>query len=222
MGNPLRRTFCCCIPTRLAVLILSALTLASAILTAWASLSPVTSDGKSSNNWLNAFKDLSDSSRVVLIFNGTIAIFTGVCSLAGLVGAMLRQRRLVGMYSFAVWGLLVVFMVLGSVSIWAAYGDRPQFERTCKEHLRPDQGQDKGKDNGKDKDKDVCHDAYDVGLAVTCILFAIICLIKTYLCIIVGRYKHQLYAEHAARATSSAPPIIAYKSVRDVQRQATI
>ncbi|KAE8266574.1 hypothetical protein A4X09_0g5777 [Tilletia walkeri] len=220
MGNPLRRTFCCCIPTRLAVLILSTLTLASAILTAWATLSPLTADGKSPNNWLNAFKDLSDLARVVLIFNGSIAIFTGVCSLAGLVGAILRQRRLVAMYSFAVWGLLVVFMVLGTASIWAAYGDRTQFERTCREHLRPDQGQDKGRFNGKVKDKDVCHDAFDVGLFVTCILFAVIFLIKTYLCIIVGRYKHQLDAEHAARATSPAPPKDAYKSVEDVERQA--
>ncbi|KAE8221088.1 hypothetical protein CF319_g5489 [Tilletia indica] len=214
MGYEHRRTFCCCIPTRLGVLILSSLTLLASAVNAWASLSPILSDSNGPNDWLSNYKNLSSSSRAILIINGSVAIASGLCALAGLIGAIIRQRRLVGLYSFAVWILLLASVALGSLSIWSAYKNKAQVVSNCAQQITVGQN----REGGQQWKEQMCSDAYRVGLIVTCVVFAVVCLIQTYLCVIVGRYKHQLDAEHVARTPVGVPSRSQYQYVHDVEK----
>ncbi|CAD6893569.1 unnamed protein product [Tilletia laevis] len=216
MGYSQRRTFCCCIPTRLGVLILSTLTLLASIVNAYASFLPIANNSKNPHDWLTAYNNLPSSSRTVLIVNGSVAVITGLCALAGLIGAIIRQRRLVGLYSFAVWVLLLANIVLGSISIWLSFRDRDGIVAKCQGEVR------EKTDNVTEKwDEKACSGAYRVALGVTCAIFAVICLIQMYLCVIVGRYKHQLEAEHANRVPTSHHSRGTYEPVHDVEKNAS-
>ncbi|KAE8214538.1 hypothetical protein CF327_g2099 [Tilletia walkeri] len=207
--HSVRRTFCFCIPTRLGVLVLSTLTFFASIVTAWFSFAPVMS--KDPSVWIATYKDLSTTSRTILILNGAVSVITGLCALAGLVGAIIRQRRLVGLYSFAVWVLLAVGILLGSLTIWSAYKNKDEVVSSCEQHIPVG-------DEKADWKKEACADAYKMALDVTCVVFALGCLIQIYLCVVIGRYKHQLDAEHVSRKPVGVPSRSQYEEVHDVEK----
>ncbi|KAK0521036.1 hypothetical protein OC835_007017 [Tilletia horrida] len=196
MGHSHRRYFCCCIPTRIAVLILSALTLAGCIVNGWAigntlrSFDSSSSSSSSSNGTGRGetWYSLPTGSKAILIADAVVVGLLGLSAIAGLVGALIRNRRLVGLYSFALWILFVAGLVLGSLAIWVGYRDKAAWVQACI-------------DNSSGVDlEDMCAKAWKPALIITIIVFAVIKLIQAYLCVIVTRYKHQLDAEHTERA----------------------
>ncbi|KAL9933829.1 hypothetical protein V8E36_007487 [Tilletia maclaganii] len=119
-----RRYFCGCIPTRIAVLVLSALTFLGAMVNAGAVFFTVR----------DYHDKASPGSKAVLIADGAVVTLLGICSAAGFVGAIIRNRRFVRLYASAMWTMLFFGVVFGAAATWIAFKDREVFVRNCVEN----------------------------------------------------------------------------------------
>jgi len=193
------RKFCCCLPVRIGVFILSALGTISGFYGAYAiwyivartAKNGTVSEAQSSLNGLssttfNGYKGvaLDKAQYYAFIVIGIITTMYALCSLAGFIGSILRKRRLVALYSTLLWILLTVNI---GVAIYVGYVDihnRGQIQSDCQQWAANGTVSDNG-----------CDDGSHVSVAVEIISLIISLLFQLYGCIIVKRYVEQLSEE---------------------------
>jgi len=166
-------TFCCCIPVRFGVFVLSILT---AILGGFLSAASWVQYTK-----LNASSDTEQ--RVILIVSGVVYGVLALFSLFGFFGSIIASRPLVKSYSVILWINWLLSLAAGGLAIWQLFraGSLDSVIQQC---------QTATGDNSDD-----CQNAYKVIRIVYIVVFAVVELIVLYTCIIVNRYVDQLRQE---------------------------
>jgi len=176
------RKFCCCLPVRLGVFILTILGIA---LGGFASYS----------GWSQIFaKDYPLSRRELIILYIATGIYTlgALISLFGLIGAVLRRRRLISLFTMALAAHVVFTILVGSFQLYNLFNrDRETNISRCiqKADSRID----------PDVTRRVCEKAFSVLKGATIGAFVVVILIEIYACIICNNYAEQLQDEDAYR-----------------------
>ncbi|KAE8265895.1 hypothetical protein A4X09_0g6455 [Tilletia walkeri] len=174
------RRFCCCIPTRAGVLILSILNLLGA--SASGSLMSNGMFGEPHN--LNPIVKLLFCERVITV----------ILSSVGFIGAAYGDRRLIKFYSRALWAIFGVYLIVDAVNLAITFPTRSAFEPECRkqtmEHI--DRPEGKSKDEWKENVAEFCRVAYQPALAAICALIFFVKLIQLWTCMIVYHYRLQL------------------------------
>ncbi|KAK0546806.1 hypothetical protein OC846_005121 [Tilletia horrida] len=189
-----RRYFCCCIPTRIAVLLLSFISILASLGNA-AAIFFTLRNFENTNG--QAWYDLDTASKVILIVYGVFSVIYALSSLSGFIGAIVRSRKLVGIYVFVSWVMLLLSTALGSLAIWAAFKDKSNYQQACVERVNSQIA------DGSQITADACDGSFKVALGIVIGVFVISVLIHLYLCIIIRRYKEQLDDEHQYQRGSS-------------------
>lgn len=184
------RTFCCCIPVRLGVLILSPLTVIAATLLAYTQLYLLL-------NYQSQYDTFTKAIRGAL---AGITILIALSSLFGLLGALFARRSMVSFYSNMLWLGLIIFTVLGAIDIWQLFRNKDDFSRKCQTEtqLKPQDLQSFlgiSLDGTRDQ---ACKKLANVSAIVVAILFGILVLVLMWLIGIVTKYKHQLQERDAS------------------------
>ncbi|EJU02342.1 hypothetical protein DACRYDRAFT_22016 [Dacryopinax primogenitus] len=167
-------TFCCCIPVRLGVFILSLLTIALGALVSaasWVQLSKLGSDADTQQ-------------KVIIIIAGVVYGLLAFFSLLGFIGSVIANRALVKTYSVMLWINWFLSLISGGLAIWQLFrADAvPNVVQSC-------QASDT---TATEAD---CTNAFKVIRVVYIIIFVILELIVLYACVIVSRYVDQLKQE---------------------------
>ncbi len=115
------RTFCCCIPVRLGVLVLSPVTAVVAALLAYTQLFLLIHQQARYDTFEKAI-------RGALV---GITILLALSSLFGFVGSVIARRRMVSFYSNILWISLLIFTVLGAIDLWQLFSHRNRAAQSC-------------------------------------------------------------------------------------------
>ena len=185
------RTFCCCIPVRLGVLVLSPVTTVAAALLAYTQLYLLI-------NYQSQYDTFEKAIRGAL---AGITILIALASIFGLLGALLARRAMVSFYSNMLWIGLIVFTVLGAIDIWQLFRNKDAFARTCESRteLKTEDLQSFFGVSLQGSRDEACRKLADVSAIVVAILFGILVLVLMWLIGIVTKYKHQLQEHDASR-----------------------
>ncbi|KAJ9476294.1 hypothetical protein PHBOTO_006636 [Pseudozyma hubeiensis] len=189
------KTFCCCIPVRLGVLILAPATTVLASLLAYTQLSLLI-------NYQNQYGTFEKAIHGAL---AGITILIALASLFGLLGAVLARRSLVAFYSNILWLGLLIFAVLGGIEIWQLFRNKDSFASQCeaRTNSNTEELQSLFGSSLQGPTDEVCKKLADINAIVITVLFGILVLVLAWLINIVSQYKHQLrerdstYAGHA-------------------------
>jgi len=215
------RKFCCCLPVRLGVLVLSALSAALSGISAYAiwytvvdTIHKGTVDSSQSNlSWnstqyqnatLSEYQDQLDHIALdkqqfyAFIVIGVIVTIYCLFSIFGFVGAIFARRALVTFYSTALWILLIINLVSGAYSSWSVVHRRQSIVDECV--AQTSNPNNNTLTNAENKlTSAACGGASNVGIVLAIIGFVIQWLIQLYACIIVKRYVEQLSEEQGYR-----------------------
>ncbi|PWN45829.1 hypothetical protein IE81DRAFT_319666 [Ceraceosorus guamensis] len=199
-----QRTFCCCLPTRLAVLLLSPVTLvASAFLAAveWYFLHQIAKDPDSPLNV-----------KIATVLLGGIMSVLALASFFGLIGSIAAKHGAVAFYSGTLWFCWSFATVIGIFNLVITYiHGKDSFTKQCTD---PATGITDAGLSADDVIK-VCQSTFNVVYGIACGVFAVVVLITLYLAVIVGRYRQQLAERkefkylHNRNASHSSVPLTA-------------
>lgn len=217
------RKFCCCLPVRIGVFVLSALSAVVGAANAYVYWYVVvqtakhgtvndnmsTLDNINATQFQNAttFNDINmDLNGVALdkgqyyafIVIGVIFTLYTLFSLFGFVGAIFRKRGLVAWYSTLLWVLLLLNLGVGIYSIDATIKQRQSLSDQCAAKTANSQSGTIANDENK-VTSTICSAASKAGVALAIAIFVIEWLLQLYACIIVKRYVEQLSEEQAYR-----------------------
>jgi len=176
------RKFCCCIPVRFGVFILS---LAGVVLGAiicaagWIQVSQLRQHGS------------TKSDRIAIWLHSSIFTLLTLLSLFGFIGCLSKSRNAVNAYSWGLLSFILLSILSGSYTLWALF-NRPGTQGaylTCLNGAR-DQATETFCGNGG---------AVYKGVAVT--LYIIIWLLMIYAYVIVDNYVEQLDDELSVKET---------------------
>lgn len=189
------RTFCCCIPVRLGVLVLSPVTAIAASLLAYTQLYLLL-------NYQSQYDTFEKAIRGAL---AGITILIALASLFGLLGAIFARRTMVSFYSNMLWIGLIIFTVLGAIDIWQLFRNKDQFATKCvnETQLKTEDLQSFFGVSFQGTRDEACRKFADVSAIVVAILFGILVLVLMWLIGIVTKYKHQLQERDASRRNSA-------------------
>ncbi|SJX62308.1 uncharacterized protein SRS1_13154 [Sporisorium reilianum f. sp. reilianum] len=184
------RTFCCCIPVRLGVLVLSPVSAIAAALLAYTQLFLLI-------NYEAQYDTFEKAIRGAL---AGITILLALASLFGLLGAIFARRGMVSFYSNMLWISLVIFTVLGAIEIWQLFRNKDQFVNSCETRtdLKTQDLQSFFGGSLQGETDAACKKLADVSAIVIAILFGILVLVLMWLIGIVTKYKHQLQERDAS------------------------
>jgi len=175
------RKFCCCIPVRFGVFILSlsGVILSTLICAAgWVQVAQI------------RYHKPSTSDAIALWLHSGVFTLLAILSLFGFIGSLAKSRNAVAAYS---WGLLIFLLLSicsGSYTLWSLFRRPSQGDYlTCLNGLRDD------------LTKALCGNNSSVykGIAVTLYILIWLCIIYAY--VIVDNYVDQLDDEMAVKET---------------------
>lgn len=183
------RTFCCCIPVRLGVLLLSPLTTVVATLLAYTQLFQLIHDAAQYTTFEKAIRGALAG----------ITILIALASVFGFIGSLVAGRRLVSFYSNMLWLGLLAFVVVGAIEIWQLFHNKQDFINTCESRTQLNTGSAEIQSlfgaTYEGAADEVCKKAADVSAIVVAVLFGVLVLVLMWLIGIVTKYKHQLQQE---------------------------
>lgn len=109
--------FCCCIPVRFGVFVISLIALLSSLFFGFVFIATVVLQGHDN------VVALTEQTKIIFIVNGAYYGIVALVSLLGLIGAIGRKRGLIGFYAMFLYGAFVVHVVLGAYSIYRVLHD---------------------------------------------------------------------------------------------------
>ncbi|KAH7334082.1 hypothetical protein B0J17DRAFT_602700 [Rhizoctonia solani] len=190
------RHFCCCLPVRLGVFVLSfgsIVTAGAYAATIWYAI------------YMAKYKkeaQLDKPQEVAFVVAGSIYSFLFILSIFGFLGAVLRKRSFVSAYAQALWYMVGFQLASGAFFIYTLYRQKEANIQKCMDEVKA---------NNPPGDIDlrkVCSVATTTWKVVYIVVFVISLLLHGYAALIVSRYVEQLSAEqsyrHTAKSTSAA------------------
>lgn len=212
------RKFCCCLPVRIGVFVLSALSAFLGGISAFvvwytvirtAKYGTVDSNLSSLNNlnstitnstntddWQSSLNSvaLDKQQYYAFIVIGVILSIYTLFSLFGFLGAIFRKRAFVALYSTVLWFLLGANIAVGVYMSYSAIRRRNDLAAQCAADSQNNQNNIIA--DGENKiTSAACDAASKIGIAVYIIVTVVQLLIQLYCCIIVKRYVEQLSEE---------------------------
>ncbi|CAE6377838.1 unnamed protein product [Rhizoctonia solani] len=190
------RHFCCCLPVRLGVFVLSF----GSILTAGAYAAAIWYTVYMTKNQREA--KLDKPQEVAFVVTGSIYTFLFVLSIFGFIGAAIRKRSFVSAYAQALWYMVGFQLASGAFFIYTLYRQKEVTIQKCMDEL-------KATNPPADLDlRKACSVASTTWKIMYIIIFVISLLLHGYAALIVSRYVEQLSAEqsyrHTHKSTSAA------------------
>jgi len=176
--------FCCCIPVRFGVFILSMLSLLGAGSVAGLVWYILVQNGRTDTY------DFDNMQKNTLIAVGVFYSIFALVSLFGFIGAVARKKALVSIYSTILWICLLLNVLSGALVIYAITRHSDSGVASCKSRVGPNNA-------------DLC-DASTGTKAGVIATFVVQLLIQLYCCVIVSRYVRQLDHEDAYSSRSAA------------------
>jgi len=170
MGYVRARTFCCCLPVRFGVFVMTFLGLVGGSLITAAGI-------------IQAKRTGHTTSKAGLILQIIVYLVLAIVSVFGLVGAISKRRKLVLVYWLTLLGHLLFSVIAGIVALHALFKDAPADINTCV--------------NGS-TDPNVrinCQKGMKIMKGITVTLFLLVWMIEIYGCVIVDSYVKQLAEE---------------------------
>ncbi|KAK0204270.1 hypothetical protein DFS33DRAFT_1260327 [Desarmillaria ectypa] len=175
--------FLCCLPLRLGVLIIVALTLAGSALVAIGAWINV-------HNIINHTLELSKSGEITVYIVAAVYTLVAITSLLGLVGALTARPGLISMFNSLQIGSFIVSLAIGAYSLYLLFSNKYEIDTSnCVSSV----------DASTDTAKQVCNTALKVSKAVVVVIYAIIWLIQFYGLFIVRSYVRELEEKRFAR-----------------------
>jgi len=178
------RTFCCCIPVRFGVFILSLLGVVGGAIICAA-------------GWVQVyqlqFHDSNTADTIAIWLHASLFSLMTLLSLFGFVGCLARSRNSVNAYS---WGLLTfIFMSIfsGAFTLWALF-NKPY---TQKEYLDCLNGAT------DDTSQAICGNGGSIFKGIAVAIYIVVWLLMIYAYVIVDNYVDQLDEEEIARETQA-------------------
>jgi hypothetical protein len=203
------RHFCICIPVRFGVFFLSFWSLIASGVVAGFIWFALAQGGR--NNVM-----IANNLKVGLIVAGVIYTLFALISLAGLVGSLIRSRKLVRTFSIFLWLQLFVslaYLIAFSIALF----DKPLQNRLITECVSQTstgsaivQSTNKTPRTAKDNDMTAeqiragCASPFTTNKPAFFVAFALFFLLTLYSCIIVRRYGKQLREEQDYQANQGA------------------
>ncbi|KAK0454343.1 hypothetical protein EV421DRAFT_412088 [Armillaria borealis] len=174
--------FLCCLPLRLGVVIIAALTLLGSVLVAvggWINVKDI----------LNHSLVLSKSHEIVVWVTAGLYTFIVLISLFGLVGALTARVKLVAAFNGMQIGSFIASLALGVVALIQLYSKKydKQASADCKDSFEVD--------IITEDVASVCRTALNVSKAAITAIYAVIWLIQFYGLFIVHSYVQELREE---------------------------
>ncbi|KAF9467275.1 hypothetical protein BDZ94DRAFT_1318710 [Collybia nuda] len=185
------RTFCCCIPVRVGVVLVALFGLLGGGTLAIVGASQAHRIGMPTPAFSldpRAYKPFPDGSKVSIAISITVYALLAFLSLLGLVGAIGRKISLIKMY----FGMLVAHLVfsigIGAFALHRVFSDSMGFYDECMLSQPASQVEDPSK---------LCKDGAKILKGVSVTVFIIFWLFEIWGCLIVGNYSKQLQDENA-------------------------
>ncbi|KDQ07770.1 hypothetical protein BOTBODRAFT_38559 [Botryobasidium botryosum FD-172 SS1] len=179
-----REYFCCCIPARFGVFVLSILSLLGAGSVAGLLWYILVQNGRADT------VDFDGTQKTTFIVVAVFYTIFALVSLFGFIGAVARKKALVSIYSTVLWICLLLNVIAGAMVIYAITRRSDAGVAACKNRI--------GSDNAS-----LCDASTGTKIGVI-VSFVIQLLIQLYCCIIVARYVRQLDNEDAYSTRSAA------------------
>jgi len=178
------RVFCCCLPVRFGLFIMSVLGILGGGFVAvagWAQIAQL------------AKHPLSERDKVALVIQTIMYTMLGLLSFCGLVGTFNRSRSLISVYSTMLCAHLGFSIVTGIFYLYTL------FHQTGNTDIQKciDESTD-------DATTEACKKGFGIIRAVIVVIFVLVWLIELYGCIIVSNYISQLDEEKSIKHSRSA------------------
>ncbi|KAK0477964.1 hypothetical protein IW261DRAFT_1565767 [Armillaria novae-zelandiae] len=166
--------FLCCLPLRLGVLIIAALTLAGSTLVAIGAWINV-------HNIINKTLELSKSGEISMYIVAGVYTLVAIVSLLGLVGALTARPGLVSTFNSLQIGTFIISLAIGAYSLYLLFSDNFDIS-DCVNSV----------DASADTAQQVCNAALKVSKAAVVVIYAITWLVQFYGLFIVRSYVREL------------------------------
>lgn len=168
--------FLCCLPLRLGVLIITALTLAGSALVAIGAWINV-------HNIINKTLELSKSGEISMYIIAGVYTLVAIVSLLGLVGALTARPGLVSTFNSLQIGSFIVSLATGAYSSYLLFSDKYNIDISdCVNRVTV----------SADTAQQVCNAALKVSKAAVVVIYAITWLVQFYGLFIVRSYVREL------------------------------
>ncbi|KAK0441744.1 uncharacterized protein EV420DRAFT_1084471 [Desarmillaria tabescens] len=175
--------FLCCLPLRLGVLVIAALTLAGSTLVAVGAWINV-------HNIINHTLELSKTAEITVYIVAAVYTLVAITSLLGLVGALTARPGLVSTFNSLQIGSFIISLAIGAYSLYLLFSNKYEIDTSnCINSV----------DASADTAKQVCDTALKVSKAVVVVIYGIIWLVQFYGLFIVRSYVRELEEKRFAR-----------------------
>ncbi|KAF8626452.1 hypothetical protein AX15_004868 [Amanita polypyramis BW_CC] len=165
------RTFCCCIPVRLGVFILTILNLVMGLLIAVVGWTQVAQSRKT---------PLSTEDEIALVLNAGMFSVLAAISLLGLIGAVIKQRSLISTFGMMLLVYLCISIGTGIYAMYSMFRNNGQaIVQACL-------------DGSSSLSGDDCKATARIFEALVIVIYIIVWLLQLWGFIIVINYCHQL------------------------------
>ncbi|KAI9457608.1 hypothetical protein BJY52DRAFT_1098811, partial [Lactarius psammicola] len=178
MGYVPSRKFCCCIPVRFGVFIMSVLGFAGGSIIAGVGWHAATHRDQA---------HLTKNQEISVVITSFSYTVLAIVSIFGLIGAITKRQSFVSLYSTVVWYHLGFSIATGAYFIYTLF--HKVGNDNVNNCVNGDTSQSK---------QDECKRAFEVGRGVTIGLYIFFWLIELWGCVIVSEYSGQLQEEEAA------------------------
>ncbi|KAK0207219.1 hypothetical protein IW262DRAFT_1282343 [Armillaria fumosa] len=168
--------FLCCLPLRLGVLIIAALTFAGSALVAIGAWIHV-------HNIVKKTLELSKSGEISMYIVAGVYTIVAIVSLLGLVGALTTRPGLVSTFNSLQIGSFIVSLAIGAYSLYLLFSDKYNIDITdCVNSV----------DGSADTAQQFCNGVLKVSKAAVVVIYAITWIVQFYGLFIVRSYVREL------------------------------